>query len=158
MVSTKNINMQGNKTNIHLLAVFRANTRNAVELEKFLRKKGAAALKARGQQAPAIDPSDPDEYDRLMREEHGPPPGYTTSAPTRQGTQRQAGNGTGPTHPEPARLPEKRQGGSGWFGFGGKKKQHDVEQGELRRNEALPPTPADIPTRSKSTLQKNRPV
>jgi hypothetical protein len=29
-------------------ALFRANTRNAVELEKFLRKRGAARLKALG--------------------------------------------------------------------------------------------------------------
>jgi hypothetical protein len=138
-------------------AVFRANTRNAVELEKFLRKKGAAALKAQGNHTPAIDPSDPDEYDRLMREEHGPPPGYTTSTPARQGTQRGTGNGSSPTYPEPARVPEERQGGGGWFGFGGKKKQHDVEHGEPRRNEVLQ-TPADQPTRNKSTLQKNRPA
>jgi Domain of unknown function (DUF4112) len=42
-------------------AVFRANTRNAVVLEKYLRQKGAAALKLHGQAA--IDLSDPDEYD-----------------------------------------------------------------------------------------------
>jgi hypothetical protein len=51
----------------------RANTRNAVVLEKYLRQKGAAALKAQGQAVPAIDPSDPDEYDMQMIEQHGPP-------------------------------------------------------------------------------------
>jgi Domain of unknown function (DUF4112) len=68
-------------------AVFRANTRNAVVLEKYLRQKGAAALKAQGQAA--IDPSDPDEYDM------------------------------------------QKQGGGGWFGFGGKSKQANVESGDI---------------------------
>ncbi len=44
-------------------ALFRANTRNAVVLEKYLREKGAKALKAQGHTAPALDPTDPDEYD-----------------------------------------------------------------------------------------------
>jgi hypothetical protein len=54
-------------------AVFRANTRNAVVLEKYLRQKGAAALKAQGKALPAIDPSDPDEYDKQMMEQHAHP-------------------------------------------------------------------------------------
>jgi hypothetical protein len=41
--------------------LFRANTRNAVVPEKYLRQKGAVALKAQGQAA--IDLIDPDEYD-----------------------------------------------------------------------------------------------
>ncbi|PVH70968.1 hypothetical protein DL98DRAFT_436070 [Cadophora sp. DSE1049] len=49
-------------------AVFRANTNNAILLEKHLRQKGAKALEAQGRQAPAIDPSDPDKYDRILRE------------------------------------------------------------------------------------------
>jgi hypothetical protein len=44
-----------------------------VVLEKYLRQKGAAALKAQGQAVPVIDPSDPDEYDIQMIEQHGPP-------------------------------------------------------------------------------------
>lgn len=135
-------------------AVFRANTKNAIELEKYLRKKGAENLKAQGHQVPAVDPSDGDEYDRHMNEQHGPPPGYTSTSSTRQGTQQQAGNGVnngssnrgGPAYPEQARVPEQRQGGGGWFGFGGKSKAHDVEHGDV----------ALQPGRTKSTLQKNR--
>lgn len=50
------------------LAVFRANTKNAILLEKHLRQKGAKALKAQGRQTHVIDPSDPDEYDRIVKE------------------------------------------------------------------------------------------
>jgi Domain of unknown function (DUF4112) len=129
-------------------AVFRANTRNAVVLEKYLRQKGTAALKARGQAVPAIDPSDPDEYDRQMIEQHGPPPTYSTGPPTRQGTTQQDGQ-VQLTHPPQARVPAEKRGGGGWFGFGGKTKQADVESGDMRgTNEPLP---------TKSTLQKNRP-
>jgi len=137
-------------------AVFRANTKNAVELEKFLRKKGAATMKAQGRHVPAIDPSDGDEYDRHMNGEQAPPPGYSTTPPSRQGTQRHAETGIingagnrnrgGPAYPEQARVPEERQRGGGWFGFGGKAKAHDVEHGELQTQ----------PEHSKSTLQKNR--
>jgi len=139
-------------------AVFRANTRNAVELEKFLRKKGAARMKAQGHQMPAIDPSDPDEYDRF-HDDHTAPPVYT-AAPSRQGTQQQSRNGHGngvrngdrldqalPPRPEQARVPEDRQNKGGWFGFGGKSRQHDVEHGVVQSSQ---------PARTKSTLQKNR--
>ena len=69
-------------------------------LAKYLRQKGAAALKAQGQSVPAIDPSDPDEYDMQVQ----------------------------------AIVPKKR-GGGGWFGFGGKSKQADVESGDtLQKN------------------------
>jgi hypothetical protein len=64
-----------------------------VVLEKYLRQKGAVALKAQGQAVPAIDP---DEYDMQVQ----------------------------------ARVPEKR-GGRGWFVFGGKSKQADVESGDI---------------------------
>src|SRR5438874_2066012 len=80
-------------------ALFRANTRNAVVLEKYLREKGAKTLKAQGHAPPALDPTDPDEYDQQMREELGPPPQYTTAPPTRQGTQSHHGNGRS-THPQ----------------------------------------------------------
>jgi len=137
-------------------AVFRANTRNAVELEKFLRKKGAAALSASGHQIPVLDPSDPDEYDRHMNEQHGPPPGYTSNAPLSNGTQPQ-GNGSGnssngpsyPVRPQDARVAQPKQGGTGgWFGFGGKSRAQDVESDGIRQQAA--------PIRNKSTLQKNR--
>jgi len=137
-------------------AVFRANTRNAVELEKFLRKKGAAQLKAQGHHSPVVDPSDADEYDRYMRENHGAPPGYNSNTPTRQGTQRDGGHTAGngvrsgdkqlPARPQPARVPEDRSNKGGWFGFGGKSRQHDVESGEMQAQ----------PARQKSTLRKDR--
>jgi hypothetical protein len=153
--------MQGNKsyTNNQLLAVFRANTRNAVELEKYLREKGAKNLKAQGRAPPALDPTDPDEWDRLEREEENtPPPQYTTAPPSRHATQsRQHGNGQS-QHQD--RVPEERSGG-GWFS---RKKQPDVERGDIRRreDEALPHLPNDArlpndePRRNKSALRKNR--
>jgi hypothetical protein len=128
-------------------AVFRANTRNAVVLEKYLRRKGAAALKAQGQALPAIDPSDPDEYDRQMIEEHGPPPQYTAGTQPRQDTIQQSGQ-IQVTQPPQARVPAEKRGGRGWFSFGGKSRQADVESGDmLPGNQAAP---------KMSTLQKNR--
>jgi Domain of unknown function (DUF4112) len=102
-------------------AAFRANTRNAVELEKYLRQKGAAAIKAQGRSVPEIDPSDPDEFDRHMREEYGPPPQYNNSPANCSAAQQGES-----TYPAPARTPENR-GGRGWFGFGSKTKQPDLE-------------------------------
>ena len=129
-------------------ALFRANTRNAVILEKHLRKKGAAALKAQGQVIPAIDPSDPDEYDRQMNEQHGPPPEYTAGPTTRQSTAQQSRQ-VQVTQPRQARVPAEKQGGGRWFGFGGKSKQADVESGDmLPSNQSAP---------KNSNLHKNRP-
>lgn len=138
-------------------AVFRANTRNAVVLEKFLRAKGASALKAQGQVVPAIDPSDPDEYDRQMNEQHGPPPKYTDGPAPVQGSSQQAGQ-VPLAQPAQARVPEERRGGGSWFGFGGKSKQVDVESGNTRRMDEPLSTVSDAhPARTRSTLQKNRP-
>ena len=144
-------------------ALFRANTRNAVVLEKYLRSKGAKALKAQGRNSPLLDPTDPDEFDKQMRDELGPPPQYTTAPPTRQGTQHPQNNGhSRAVNLQQGTIQEERVGG--WFsGFGSKKKQPDVERGgELRRreDEPLPSLPArpndDVPRQGKSTLQKNR--
>jgi hypothetical protein len=129
-------------------ALFRANTRNAVILEKYLRKKGAAALKAQGQAIPAIDPSDPDEYDRQMIEQHGPPPEYIAAPQTRQGTAQQGGLAQ-VAQPSQARVPAEKRGGGGWFGFGGKSKQADVESGDM--------LPSNQSGPNNSNLQKNRP-
>ncbi|CAD6506138.1 BgTH12-07068 [Blumeria graminis f. sp. triticale] len=49
-------------------AMFRANTRNAVVLENFLRDKGAKNLMGHSDNPPP-DPSDPEEFDRREREE-----------------------------------------------------------------------------------------
>jgi len=140
-------------------AVFRANTRNAVVLEKHLRAKGAKALKAQGLAHPTVDPSDPDEYDRMLTEERGPPPGYETTPPSRNDTTRQ-GNGnsraTQPAQPQQAHVAGGKK--SGWFS-GNKTKQSDVERGDVRRqDEPLPAIPSDQPRRNKSTLQKDRPA
>lgn len=142
-------------------AVFRANTRNAVVLEKYLRAKGATALKAQGRNSPLLDPTDPDEFDRQTRDELGPPPQYTTAPPTRQGTHKMQGNDQNRTaNLQPETAPETR--GGGWFsGFGNKKQQQpDMERGgDLRRREdeplpSLPARPNDV--RSTGTLQKTR--
>jgi len=137
-------------------ALFRANTKNAVVLEQYLREKGAKALKAQGRPAPAIDPSDPDEFDRILIEENGPPPSYSSTPPTRQGTH---SNGHG--RPTQDRIPEER--GSWFSGFGSRKKQPDIEHGsgsQRREDGPLPNPPSrpnDAPGRNKSTLQKTRP-
>jgi Domain of unknown function (DUF4112) len=133
-------------------ALFRANTRNAVVLEKFLRAKGERALKAQGQPLPQIDPSDPDEFDRHTREEHGPPPQYTTSPPTRQGTQQENGY-TRAAVPHQNNVSEERSGGF-FGGFGSKKKQPDVERGDEMRTRQDAPLP-NAATNQRN-LQKNR--
>lgn len=139
-------------------ALFRANTRNAVVLEKYLREKGAKALKAQGNTQPRIDPSDPAEFDRQLMEENGPPPPYTGPA-TRQDTQGQTQNQTSiPT----AQNQAPKENSGGWFsGFRSKKRQPDVEQGNNMdsREQSGPPLPVrsnDPPARTQSTLQKNR--
>jgi len=146
-------------------ALFRANTRNAVVLEEYLRKKGAKSLQAQGQRVPIIDPSDPDEFDR---QEHRPPPEYSTVPPTRQSSLAQGGNhitkgqpsnGNGQRQqqalPQQAPVRELSGGGGGFFGFGSKKnKQPDPERGmDMGRRQD---NSQDMPTRQKSTLQKNR--
>lgn len=144
-------------------AVFRANTRNAVELEKYLREKGAKNLKAQGQSAATVvDPSDPDEYDRIMRAENGPPPAYDPSRPDdgRNGTyQTQA-----PMQPsratqssQPSVQKDTSSSSGGLFGFGKKQKQSDVEHAmSSRQNDPLPALPQENVRQEKSTLQKNR--
>lgn len=138
-------------------ALFRANTRNAVVLEKYLRQKGVMALKAQGRVAPVLDPTDPDEFDRL----EDAPPQYTTASPTRQGTQHAMNDSQGRSaYPPQDRNPQERK--SSWFsGFGSKGKQQDVERsGELRRREDeplpnLPQRPNDGSGQSKSAMQNN---
>jgi len=135
-------------------AVFRANTRNAVELEKHLRAKGAKALKAQGHTAPIVDPSDPEEFDRVLIEERGPPPQYTNAqhaATTNDHTVAVAPNSD---------VSRSKSQGGGWFsGFRSKKTQQpDVERNPGHHVDgALPPIPkSEVPQRKKSTLQKGR--
>ncbi|TVY12997.1 hypothetical protein LARI1_G008351 [Lachnellula arida] len=133
-------------------ALFRANTKNAVVLEKYLRQKGAKTLKQQGQVQNLSDPTDPDEFDRHLREEVGPPPQYTTGPPSRHD------NGSArPAQTQEATVPAESRGG--WFsGFGSKKKQPDVERAELRRREddPLPSIPNDGSRQERNTVQKSR--
>jgi len=119
-------------------ALFRANTRNAVVLEKFLRAKGAKALKTQGISTPPDDPTDPAEYDRQLRAELGPPPQYSSVVPSQQGPRahdggiiqstQHSGNAQAPPTKPVGPVPVPEQNGSGWFsGFRSKKKQPDIE-------------------------------
>ena len=131
-------------------ALFRANTRNAVVLEKYLREKGAKALNAQGHPAPTLDPSDPDEYDRILIEENGPPPSYTSTPPTRQGAQLQTDANANGRNTQQS-IPEQRRD-RGIFGFGSKKKQPDVEHGTGQRFSG---PAANVPGGNKSTTQNS---
>lgn len=139
-----------------MTAVFRANTKNAAVLEKHLRAKGQARLKSQGAALPTVDPSDPDEFDRLMAS--GPPPVYTANEPSQQtpmrqtapsGTQRQTPSSTTNT------ATTTTQSGGGWFGFGKKSKQPDVERAAGQRHGDTPLSNLPSrPAREPSTRQK----
>lgn len=125
-------------------ALFRANTRNAVELEKFLRKKGAQNLEAAGQRKPSLDPSDPEEFDRQMTEQHGPPPGYSEQG---SGPNTQQGNDQTRSATTQQDRPTESKGG--WFG-GKKTRQPDLERGRALTN------PDNPSSQNKPTIQKAR--
>jgi hypothetical protein len=123
-------------------AVFKANTRNAVELEKLLRKRGQARLKAQGQAVPSIDPSDPDEYDRQLRAEYGNPPVYTEDAPTLQRpmqNQPPQSRHVGQASTTTTTTTTQKQGG--WFsGFGRNARPVDFEHGMTQDRGNVPTT------------------
>lgn len=136
---------------IDVKAAFRANTKNAAILEKYLRTKGQASIKSQGAVVPTVDPSDPDEFDRMMAT-HGPPPGYTADEPSQhppmrqtappQTTQEQTPSGTTDT----ATTTTTQTSGSGWFsGWGRKTKQPDVESTAGQQHGDTPLS--DLPTR-----------
>jgi len=134
-------------------ALFRANTRNAVVLEKYLRQKGAKTLKQQGR-TPSYDGTDPEQFDRQLREELGPPPQYTAGSSRHDHEQGRS------TNTQPERVPQQS---GGWFsGFGRKKKQPDIEQGgdahEMTTHEAgpVPNVPQDGPRRDKYATQQSR--
>lgn len=136
-------------------ALYRANTRNAVVLEKYLRAKGQRAIKAQGQPLPPIDPSDPDEFDQQMRAEHGPPPQYTEAPSNNRGTHSQIqGNGRSGV-PQQNSIPEERGGGGFFGGFGSKRKQPDLEQGG-QMNQPLPSSSNNGSRRNQTTLQQGK--
>jgi len=119
-------------------ALFRANTKNAVILEAYLREQGEKTLKAQGQVV-GHDPTDPDEYDRMLAGQMTPPK-ISSGQPSRHASK----NGTGSS---------SRDDRGGWIN---NNRVEDVERGE--RREPLPPTQArltDEPQRHKSSrLQK----
>ncbi|KAK6950371.1 hypothetical protein Daesc_008698 [Daldinia eschscholtzii] len=127
-------------------AVILANTRNAVALEDYLRKKGKKNLRASKLPIPDVDPSDPAEFDRYNSSES---PEHASSRATRQG-ERSTGQirtdhvpqetgvapeWTRPSQPAQARVHDDRRGGSSrnFFGLGSKRSRPaDIEAG--RRN------------------------
>jgi len=122
-------------------ALFRANTRNAVVLEKYLREKGAKALKAQGQSQHIVDPTDPEEFDRQMLLENGPPPQYSATPPATLGTQIHHNRDEQTMSPAHSHAANEKQSSSWWFGgFGKKNTQPDVERGNLRRADEGPTT------------------
>ncbi len=118
-------------------AAILANTRNAVALEDYLRKKGKKNLRASKLPVPDVDPSDPVEFDRFNSESPGrassraPRPAETgvTHPPQESGV---APRNTQPSRPAQAVVHDDRQGGSrrGFFGMGSKRSRPaDVEAG-----------------------------
>lgn len=94
-------------------AMFRANTRNAAVLEDYLREKGKKNMRKSGVPLPAVDPSDPVEFDR--REEMRTSPGYTMQPPSRQQmstvSQSHSRRGTMPSQPAQARVRDHGRSG-----------------------------------------------
>ncbi|ENH73079.1 hypothetical protein FOC1_g10008574 [Fusarium oxysporum f. sp. cubense race 1] len=117
-------------------AAFRANTRNAALLEQHLREEGRKNLKKSGLPVPAIDPSDPEQFDRLQAQD---PPEYVSNPPSRnpsmserrrhsRSRSRDRRRDDRPIEPEPARVRESR----GFFGRS-RAQPHDIETGEAER-------------------------
>lgn len=106
-------------------AVYRANTRNAMLLEEHLREKGKKYLRQSGQPMPAIDPSSPEEYDRIQNSNSPDPRSQPPSRQPSTHSARQPQQSM-PSEPRPAEV----RGGSGWFGRG-KTRPDDVEMGQV---------------------------
>lgn len=114
-------------------AAFRANTKNAAILEAHLREVGRKNLRAEGRPIPAVDPSDPAEFDRFHSET---PPEYVSRPPSthepmsssqphssRNNNRHDNDRHAMPAEPEPARTR-----GGGWFSRN-KSRPHDPELG-----------------------------
>jgi hypothetical protein len=85
-------------------AVYKCNTRNAVLLEKELRKRGEKRLRDANRQY-EVDPSLPEEYDNASDEDFahgGPPPRYTSIKE--------------PRHPDRTYDSRNGRSGGGWSG------------------------------------------
>lgn len=101
-------------------AAFRANTRNAVVLEKHLREKGKKELRRSGLPIPDADPSSGNEYDRAPPYDAEPSSSHTAGAGSSQ-------NGHG--HLEPQQPQETRVHGNGGWLARNKIRPGDVEMG-----------------------------
>ncbi|KAH7313290.1 hypothetical protein B0I35DRAFT_479990 [Stachybotrys elegans] len=99
-------------------AAFRANTRNAIILEDYLREQGKKNLKKRGEVVPDIDPSSPEEYDRRQREREA---GLDSEPSAVQDPM--------PTAPQTAQVRSDRR----WFGRQASQ-QDDLETGHARQD------------------------
>jgi len=120
-------------------AAFRANTRNAALLEKYLREKGKKNLRASGVPEPVEDPSDPAVFDRASGDEP-PPPQYTAQQPPREepmlmsSSRTQTGRSDRQTPAQPAqarmRDDEPSRRGPGSF-FSGRSRPDDIEMGRV---------------------------
>ncbi|KAI0383113.1 hypothetical protein F5Y04DRAFT_39683 [Hypomontagnella monticulosa] len=100
-------------------AIVLANTRNAIALEDYLRKKGKKNLRASKLPVPDVDPSDPVEFDRFTLSDHAPQEtGVMSERPQ-------------PSAPAPAVVRDDRRDGSkSFFGLGSKKSRPaDLEAG-----------------------------
>ncbi|KAG9230069.1 hypothetical protein BJ875DRAFT_473218 [Amylocarpus encephaloides] len=104
-------------------ALYKANTKNAIVLEQYLREKGAKTLKQQGR-TPSRDATDPDEFDQQLMEEHGPPPRYANEEVA----------GDRIVQPAPAATK------SSWFGSR-RSQQPDIELG-LDRHESRSSSPS----------------
>jgi hypothetical protein len=111
-----------------VIAVFRANTKNAAVLEKHLRIKGEARIKAQGAALPTVDPSDPDELDGMI-DSNSLPPEYIEGQPSQQPPMRHTAQGQTPTTNTATTITQTSGSGSGWFCRVKKSKQPDVERG-----------------------------
>lgn len=108
-------------------AAFRANTRNAVVLEKHLREKGKKELRRSGLPIPDADPSSGKEYDRDLPYDSDPSSGHAAGAGSSQ-------NGHGnhePQQPQEARVHDN----GGWLGRN-KARPDDVEMGNVANESA----------------------
>ncbi|KAL8712130.1 MAG: hypothetical protein Q9220_003564 [cf. Caloplaca sp. 1 TL-2023] len=148
-------------------AFFKANTRNLLELEKFLVKKGQLGVDAEGKLVGSNETSaegTPVRPERMEMAEYRPepPPRYESQdgrAPHRSGgssNMREDGRAHIPSvastnHHEPTRAPTNQSarsgGGRSLFGGGRRERERDVERGEEM---PLPPKPARTQMRGRN--------
>lgn len=143
-------------------AMFRANTRNAILLEEYLREKGKANLKKAGQPIPTVDPSQADFFET----HHEPEMERVTQPPSREEsmTARPDRKGTHRNEPIPPAPAHRKKEGRGWFNWGGRPRADDLETGK-----ASTPSRSDtrrtrdhelatgVPSRSNTLHKQQRP-